>query len=177
MTGGRAKRADIDWQRIESAAAEFLAEAGRDHGGVESDLVRLFLQQEQTGRHDKDIGTGPNDTIVTEMPFRFGRADLVEFHADGSATVIEAKDGARGYGHVASGIGQASLYAVQLAAAKGALTYVRRALMWTSTGHPASDAEICAACVAAGVIPMEWPSMRVLMANEAAVRHVLQGHH
>lgn len=163
-----------DWERIKGAAAEILAAWVGAPAGDEVELVRLFLEQEATGHHDGSVGTGPNDTIVSEQGFRVGRADLVVYHVDGSATVIEAKDGSRGYNHVVAGIGQASLHAVQLADSKGAVKRVRRALFWSSTADIETDLAIEAACEVAGVIPMAWPSLRVLMANVAAVRRVME---
>jgi hypothetical protein len=93
------------------------------------------------------------------MSLRFGRADIVVFHADGSASVIEAKDGSKGYAHVVAGIGQASLYAVQIAMAKGAVTRVRRALLYSSTGDILQDACVEAACEQASVIPLLYPTL------------------
>lgn len=162
----------VDWEAIERRAAELLASKTCPTGN-ESDLVRLFCELEEQGRHDEAIGTKSSDTIVREMVFRFGRADIVVFHQDGAATVIEAKDGAKGYNHVVAGIGQVGLYAAQLAMTRGAITRVRRALMWTSTGDQFLDALIAEVCDQAGVVPVPWPSSRVLAANCAAVREAV----
>lgn len=120
------------------------------------------------------IPLGSNDSIVKEMSLRYGRADLVVFHADGSASVIEAKDGSKGYNHVVSGIGQASLYAAQLAMTKGALSRVRKCLMWTSVGSAEADSVIEDACFEAGVVPLPWPSMVELMASLQASKNVIE---
>lgn len=96
------------------------------------------------------------DEIVYEMPFRVGRADIVVFHADATATVIELKDGSIGYSGVIKGIGQASLYAAQLAMARGGVRAVRKCLLWTSTGDLSTDAAIEDACLQAGTIPLPW---------------------
>lgn len=162
-----------DWERIAREAALKLARGDHTHGS-EADLVALFMEQEATGRHEPMIGAGPHDTIAREMKLRFGRADIVVFHVDGGATVIEAKDGAQGYHHVVGGIGQASLYAAQLAITRGAIKYVRKALLWSSTGDAFLDAVIDAACRQANTIPLEWPAMRVLMANRDAVAEALK---
>ena len=66
------------------------------------------------------------DTVAYEMALPHGRADIVIFHLDGSTTVIEAKDGANGYTHIAQGIGQLAFYATQLAL-KGKVKRVRKA--------------------------------------------------
>lgn len=162
-----------DWARTETLASNTRASVAGASGN-EAELVLLFLEQEAAGHHDQEACIVPSDTIVREMPFRFGHADLVMFHVDGSVTVIEARDGSRGYDHVVAGIGRAGLYAVQLAASKGAVKRVRRALLWSSTDDFAADGAIGAACAVAGEIPMAWPSMRVLMANVAAVRGVME---
>jgi hypothetical protein len=161
----------IDWAAIE-AEYKIIIGRGPTHG-IERDLVNLFRESFEAGIYEDRIPLGRNDTIVYEMAFRFGRADIVVFHADGSASVIEAKDGTKGYNHVVSGIGQAALYAVQLAATKGALTRVRKCLLWTSTGSVALDGTIEEACEQAGVIPLPWQSMGSLMASREAVTTVL----
>ena len=130
----RLKSILIEWESL-------LDSKSRLHG-VESDLVRSFIENERVGFHEGRIPTSELDTIVTEMAFRFGRADIVIFHADGTASVIEAKDGSKGYKHVVGGIGQTGLYAAQLAATKGALKKVRRCLLWTSTNDLYLDSVI-----------------------------------
>lgn len=143
--------------------------------GLESDVVRLFVESFQTGNYEDRIPMGVHDTIICEFVFRYGRADLVVFHVDGSASVIEVKDGTKGYGHVVAGIGQVALYACQLAMAKGTLTKVRKCLLWTSPGSLETDAVIESACEAAGVIALPWPELGLLMANSEAVRRVMRG--
>jgi len=97
------------------------------------------------------------DSIVYEMKFKVGRADIVVFHADGSATVIEVKNGDRGAIGVMAGMGQVTMYAAQLAIQhRGALTRVRKALLWTSTGDALNDALIEHSCLKANVIPLPW---------------------
>jgi hypothetical protein len=118
--------------------------------------------------HDQPLDVLPffnprQDTVVFEMKFAYGRADIVIFHADGTATVIEAKDGKNGYTGIVAGIGQASLYAAQLASLR-AVKSVRRALMW-SFRKPADAEVICQACDVAGVIPIPfWMPMSRLLA-------------
>lgn len=48
-----------------------------------------------------------------------------------------------------------------------------RALMWTSVGNVDGDARIEEACEIAGVIPLPYPSIRVLMASRKAARLVI----
>lgn len=143
--------------------------------GRESDVVQLFIESFQTGNFEDRIPMGEHDTIVGEFVFRYGRADIVVFHADGSASVIEVKDGTKGYGHVVAGIGQVALYACQLAMTKVSLTKVRKCLLWTSVGSVDADAVIEEACEGAGVVALPWPSLKILMANKEAVRRVIMG--
>lgn len=98
------------------------------------------------------------DNVVLEMPMKNDRADVTIFHKDGGVTVIEAKDGAKGYEHVAQGIGQATLYAAQFR--MGATTgKIRRALLWSSTGGLEADAYIEAAYREACALSLPEPSI------------------
>lgn len=131
-----------------------LLEYCRTGHALEKHLVQSFVQLQAAGCYEEMLPTSPEDTIIEEMAFRYGRADLVIFHIDGSATVIEAKDGSKGYSHVVGGIGQAGLYASQLGSAKGGVTRVRRCLMWSSTGDDVLDLLIGETCLKAGVVPL-----------------------
>ena len=137
--------------------------------GLEKDLVNWFCDAMGTEHREDRIPATGLDTVVREMAFRFGRADIVVFHVDGSASVIEAKDGTKGYKHVVGGIGQVALYAAQLGMSRGALTKVRRCLMWTSTGDVFLDALIEEACEQSGVIALPYGSMKQHMADYKAV--------
>ena len=123
--------------------------------GSEAELVNFELVNLKNCLiEESDIPISKEDTIVKEMSFKYGRSDIVIFHIDGSATVIEAKDGMNGYRHVVSGIGQVSLYASQLINKKVSLKVVRRALLWSSSGDMDIDNQIAEACRLAGVISM-----------------------
>lgn len=124
----------------------------------ESAITALFsLNLRSKDHQDHRLPVVPGlDQIVYEMSFRYGRADMVVFHHDGSATVIEVKNGDKGAMWVMAGLGQVTMYALQLALNKGALTRVRKALLWTSTGDLFADALIETACESAGVIPLAW---------------------
>lgn len=161
-------------QSILALAAEIESTDSLLHG-VEADLVRVYLELHACGHMDDRLPMSSADAIACEVAFRFGRADIVMFHVDGSATVIEAKDGARGYNHVVSGIGQAGLYAAQLAATKGAVTRVRRALLYSSTGSVELDGLIEEVCEAADVVPLPMPTMRTIVAVRAAARRIIEG--
>lgn len=132
--------------------------------GGEKAITFLFvtLHRGKAGVDARMPFASTEDTLHTEMAFRYGRADVVMFHLDGSATVVEVKDGAKGYTHVIQGIGQAGLYATQLAL-KGTVRKVRRALLWTTIGDPMGDAMIEMACEEAGLIPLPWASLRAIL--------------
>jgi len=147
--------------------AEQMRRAG-DAGGVEKDLVRIFCAQFAAGKIDPALPLGAADTLVFEMSFRVGRADIVVFHADGSATVIEAKDGANGATHVVAGIGQATLYAAQLGMSRAGIRKIRKCVMWSSTGDLAKDALIDHVIEEAGCISLSYPTIRLLVACERA---------
>lgn len=126
--------------------------------GNEHCLVRQFMDDFSAGVYDDRLPLTANDTIQYEMSRQYGRADIVVFHVDGSASVIEVKDGRKGYTHVVAGIGQASLYAAQLVRIPGIVTSVRRCLLWSSTGSSHTDGVIEDACELAGVIALPAPS-------------------
>lgn len=165
------RRAAPDWERIEAETQRIL-ESGPAHG-VERDIVALFRESVSAGVFEDRIPMTAHDSIVYEMSLKFGRADIVVFHVDGSASVIEVKDGTKGYNHVVSGIGQAALYACQIAMIRGAVRRVRKCLLWTSVGDIQADATIEQACEDAGVVPLPWQSMRSLMASREAVLRVM----
>lgn len=99
------------------------------------------------------------DQFCFELPLRGWRADLVVFHVDGSATVVEMKDGRHGISTVLAGIGQCGMYASLLGMA-GGVSKVRRALMWTKiSGDAMLDQLVGQACSDAGVTPLFMPTM------------------
>ena len=140
--------------------------------GTETHVVRQFVELHQTGNYEDRLPLTAECVLICEQAFKYGRADIVVYHSDGSATVIEAKDGAKGYSHVVGGIGQATLYAVQLANTKGAVAKVRRALLWSSTGDLALDGMIEDACEQAGVVALPMPTVQTMMAIREAMCRV-----
>ena len=154
--------------------ADGLLLSGDHPRGKEKDLIKAFAELYQCGHYDEEIPMTESCTIVYEQPFKYGRADIVIYHSDGSASVIEAKNGYTGYTHTISGIGQATMYAVQLANLKGAVTKVRRCLLWSGTGSISLDCVITMACEEARVISLAMPPMDVLMATRAASRIVVE---
>lgn len=158
----------VDGDAIEIDYREMLATNTAPHF-LEADIVRAFRETFETGHFDDRLPMSADDTVVFEMSLRFGRADIVIFHVDGSVTVIEVKDGARGYNHVVSGVGQAGLYATQIAMSGTGIRPVRRALLWTSTGDLVLDVLIEQVCEHARVVPLSWQSTKSIAAMRAAV--------
>ncbi len=95
-----------------------------------------------------------NDTIHLEFTVRYGRADMLVFHTDGSASVIEVKDGCTGLRSVVSGIGQVSSYACQIGLVQGSIKSIRRVLAWSSISAEEDDI-VSKACNSAGVVPLK----------------------
>jgi hypothetical protein len=133
-------------------------------------IVQMFRASAVLPVPDERLPFDPaTDTVAYEFAFKHGRADIVIFHFDGSATIIEAKDGTRGYMHVAQGIGQVGLYAAQLSQSRIGLAKVRRCLLWTSTGDICADAFLEIACEQAGVIALPWGLLSDHMAAALSV--------
>jgi hypothetical protein len=128
--------------------------------GGEAAITLLFRASSMSSNsiEDRIPYDQTRDTVVYEMALKFGRADIVIFHADGTASVIEVKDGSKGYNHVVSGIGQAALYATQLAL-KGTVRRVRKCLLWTSTGNVDVDAMVETACEQSETVPLPWGAL------------------
>lgn len=164
-----------DWPSIHAARDAMLLSRSAPHG-TEKDLIKQFRELFETGNYDDLIPLTAADTIVYEQAFKFGRADIVVYHCDGSVSVVEAKNGAVGYTHVVSGIGQATMYAVQIAS-KGVARRVRRCLLWTGTDNLELDGLIDIACEMAGVVSLPMPTMQMLMATREAVRLAVEEHH
>lgn len=110
------------------------------------------------------------DTIVFEYPLRGRRADAVVFHVDGSATVVEIKDGSAGVMNVLSGIGQCGLYACTLGQTGCSGMKIKRALLWTRISSPEEgvDADVAEICRQAGVTPIFMPRVADMLKERAA---------
>lgn len=133
-------------------------------GGKEA-LIHLFKSSASTGKPFEDrIPYNPSiDKLECGLDLFRVRADMVITHADGSMTVIVAKDGAGGAEHVASGIGVASYCAAQLNMIHGSKTIVRTALLWSSTGNMLQEALLEDACIAANVVPLPQGALPQLL--------------
>lgn len=160
------RKIDIEALKVE---AQSLIDRGAVPNGSEKDIIRLFsymVRSDNPEVKETRIPQANSDTVVYQMPIKIGRADIVLFHIDGTASVIVVRDGTKGRRHVVSGIGHAGLYAAQLGMSGGALKLVRKCLLWTSTGSFIQDAVIEDVCTQANVIPIPWASLKTHLAVE-----------
>lgn len=127
-----------------------------------SKFIRWATEQGLLGALMPGLGISTADTVVLELPMGYGRADLVIFHMDGTATVAEIKDGSQGVRSVVGGIGQVGLYATQLDRSKTLLS-VRRALVWTPVAEKTTCQLIERSCLAAGVTSIFLPPVEKLV--------------
>lgn len=164
----------LDMDEVIAERDRLLATRTQPHG-TEAYLVQVFMESMETGHFDERLPITAACSAVCEQPFKYGRADIVIYHCDGSVSVIEAKNGDAGYTQVVSGIGQSTLYAVQIAT-KGIAKKVRRCLLWSGTGDSELDAMIDIACTEAGVISLSMPTMRIMTATREAIRTAVEEH-
>jgi hypothetical protein len=141
--------------------------------GTEKDLVRSFLGRLKEHSYYGLVLYSPYDKVIPEMRMRYGRADITIFHVDGTASVIEAKDGSYGYGHVVSGLGQVVSYGAQLALINASVKRVRRYLLWSSTGNESLDSFIVDMCIDAKVIPLLDLPIHEIAATYAASQQIV----
>lgn len=127
---------------------------GKSGEAFVSGLFRSILAS--TGAHKKLFDGAIPEIIEAfpEYPVPRGRVDYMLVHADGSVTVCELKDGAKGKQHVLSGLGQCIGYAIQIGMAKAEIPKIRKALVFSSWGKPEEELIVIDACLAAGVIPV-----------------------
>jgi hypothetical protein len=93
-----------------------------------------------------------------EFVVRRGRIDFMLYHADGSISVVELKDGSNGLQSVLAGIGQIMGYAVQVGMNNPAISRMQKVLVFSACHTMADDQIIIDACEAAGVIPIPFGS-------------------
>ena len=151
-----------------------ILESGEIPHGIEKDIVQQFKESTECGHFEDRIPLTANCICIYEQSLKYGRADIVIYHTDGSVSVIEAKDGAKGYTHTVSGIGQATLYAVQIGMSKGAVKKVRKCLLWAGTGNNDLDVMIDIACEQAGVISLPAEPVKITMACRKATCNVME---
>lgn len=95
---------------------------------------------------------------IPEFNVPRGRIDYLLIHIDGSITVCELKDGAKGRQHVLSGLGQCIAYAVQVGMARAGIPLIRKALVFSSWGRADEELLVIDACRSAGVIAVPMGS-------------------
>lgn len=113
-------------------------------------IVETFLLSEAGKAVFAEFGWPDITHWEREFPLPRGRADFAVFHVDGSVTVIEVKRGDRPILEILSGIGQVTMYAVQVGYSK-ASKGVRRMLAVTAPREKLDEVLIWDACEAAGV--------------------------
>lgn len=119
-------------------------------GRGESAVVQLLKNTIENGRLAELWGLPEILWCEFEFPLPRGRIDLVLFHSDGTISVVEAKD-ALDERSVVAGIGQLSMYAVQIGYSKTA-SGIRKILTVPVEGNNPNSLLIDRACRDAGVI-------------------------
>jgi len=112
------------------------------------------------------------DKVVFEYRLLNGRVDVAVFHANGSLTLVDMKDGAAGTNSVLSGIGQVTMHALTAGLSVGRPCVIQKALLWSSTGDMLQDVLIELCCAQAGVIPMQFGPMepQIASARQALIK-------
>lgn len=83
-----------------------------------------------------------------------GAVDLLIYHADGTVSAVELKDGAQGLNAGQKGVGQVTCAAVHMNPA----VHVRRVLAWTPMEKVGGDQTLQKACQACGIVPILLPT-------------------
>ncbi|TWH63880.1 hypothetical protein LX59_03044 [Azomonas agilis] len=83
----------INYRGLILEAIKLIASEREIPRGTEKDLVQDFLGFHRVGNYEDRIPATRECKIVLEHVFKYGRADIVMYHSDGSASVIEAKGG------------------------------------------------------------------------------------
>lgn len=117
---------------------------------------------------ERALDLPPIDIARFEFPLPCGRADLVLFHNDGTVTVIELK-GPGDDRKILAGIGQVTMYAVQIGYARTARC-IRKILAAPVKGEDSEH--LAEACAAAGVrfVPLGTPEEHAEIWSDAERR-------
>lgn len=83
-----------------------------------------------------------------------GAVDLMIYHADGTVSAVEIKDGAQGLNAGQKGVGQVTCAAVHMNPA----VHIRRVLAWTPMEKLGDDQTLQKACRACGIVPILLPT-------------------
>ena len=138
--------------------------------GQEHEIIRLF-KVGMASRHVFEdripLNTAGDKIFYEHFPF-LGRAAIVVDHSDGTTSVLEVKDGTRGFPYVYGGIGFAEQYARRIQLLRGTRT-IRPCLLWTATDNRVANALIEFACETAGVVPLPWGRLADHLAAEVEV--------
>lgn len=83
-----------------------------------------------------------------------GACDLLIYHANGTVSAVELKDGVQGLKAGQKGIGQVTCAAVHM----NPSVHVRRVLAWTPMDKPEDDQTLGKACESCGIVPILLPT-------------------
>jgi hypothetical protein len=136
-----------------------------------SGALTLLLVAEKAHERAFDNTVPPILSWEAEFPVRRGRADFMLYHDDGSATVVELKDGSYGVQSLLAGIGQVIGYAMQIGMNNPGISCLRKALVFSSCGTVEDDQLIIDACEHAGVIPIPFGAERAF--RKATMDHLM----
>jgi hypothetical protein len=137
----------LDASDVENVMFAALTEVfGGGEGGVVNELLFLIGQGELAALY----GWPDIVSFQTEFPVPRGRIDLILFHVDGSATIIECKSGSAAR-DILPAVGQVMAYGVQVGYSR-VLRKIRLAVASRASGRDlASVAPVLRAC---GIEPM-----------------------
>jgi len=141
------KRKTIDWETIEREKPNLRC-LHLGHG--EKAVTRLLKNLLWVGKLSEAWDLSNVLWHEFEFPLPRGKADLVLFHADGTISVVEAKD-RLDTRQIVAGIGQLSMYAVQVGFSRSN-TGIRKILTVPVEGKSDDALLIDQACRDAGVI-------------------------
>ncbi len=140
-------RNQIDWEAIEK---EYPGLCCLHLGNGESAVIELLKNILRCDRLAEIWGLPDILWFEFEFPLPRGRIDLILFHADGTISIVEAKD-ALNDRQIVAGIGQLCMYAVQVGHSKPN-NGIRKILTVPIAGKNKSSLLIDNACRNAGVI-------------------------
>ncbi len=154
----------------EAAIADIVRRALHMAIAPDSDHARALLLEivRRNLNRDEHLRLGLEDQIVFGLRLESGAADVVIFHACGLITVMDVRVGDQGIEYIAQGL-RAVEQAAQEVAVKCLTSWVRRCLLWSSTGDSAEDATLQFLCERSGVLPLAWPLLGVMVAVSDAM--------
>jgi hypothetical protein len=139
---------EIDWM-CKFVQHSYDIISNKNEEATSSCFLSHISTPEGEGLFTQTIHSGLIATIESEFLVKKGRIDFLISHIDGSLSIIEIKKSGD-IRDILAGIGQLSLYYIQLSHSKD--IKIRRVLVWDCE-RLEDDYLICQACESAGVIP------------------------